>query len=171
MSEKIQIHPVSNKEEYNCCLTIRKKVFVEEQGVPKEAEIDSHEKIALHFLAFYDDKPAATGRFRIKTGFVKFERIATLPEFRGKGVASMLMKAMQSDSVSKHPDFLPLMHAQISAISFYLKLGWMAIGKIFVEDGIEHKMMILPPKEASNLVCLSDPKTEQSILDYFASKP
>ncbi|MCB1110113.1 MAG: GNAT family N-acetyltransferase [Chlamydiia bacterium] len=82
-----------------------------------------YEKEETHFLATYEGEPAGSGRFRFKGGLVKFERVATLKKFRGKGVASALMDLMEKRAKMKHSDYLPFMHAQVDAIPFYLKQG------------------------------------------------
>ena len=82
----ITIKKVQTKKEYEIYLMIRKAVFIEEQYVPKDQEIDSFENSSIHFLAYYNKTPAGTGRLRIKEHCIKFERIATLKAFRGKGV-------------------------------------------------------------------------------------
>jgi predicted GNAT family N-acyltransferase len=166
----IEVRKVSSAEDYENCLRIRRKVFIEGMNVPEEHEIDAYEKEATHFLALYRDTPAATGRIRLKKGFVKFERIATLLEFRGKGLASALMEAMQQEALEQYPTYLPAMHAQVSALSFYLKLGWVTVGAVFEEAGIDHQVMILPPQDGSKLRCLTDPATPQPILDYLKSQ-
>ena len=164
--KKIQIFHVLNDSDYAYCVAIRKSVFIEEQGVPEDVEIE-YEKESHHFLALYEDVPAATGRYRPKKGFVKSERVATLKAFRGKGIARALMQSMQTDCLNKYPDYLPIMHAQISAISFYLKLGWIALGELFQEANIDHQLMIFPPEDSSRLKCLTDPNTPQLIRAYF----
>ncbi|WP_420422327.1 GNAT family N-acetyltransferase [Simkania sp.] len=166
----IEVRIVSSAEDYEKCLLIRRKVFIEGMDVPEEHEIDAYEEEATHFLALYEDMPAATGRIRIKKGFVKFERIATLSEFRGKGLASALMEAMQEEALEHYSAYLPAMHAQVSAISFYLKLGWVAVGDVFEEAGIDHQVMVLLPQDISKLKCLSDPETPKAILDYLKSQ-
>jgi len=163
----IEIKFVDSEEDYQKCLAIRRKVFIEGMNVSEQHEIDAYEKKSHHFLALYDDIPASTGRYRLKKGFAKFERIATLSEFRGKGIASQLMQVMQADAQKRYPDYLPAMHAQVTAVPFYLKLGWVIIGDIFIEADIEHQVMVLLPKDLSNLKCLTDPQTPKPILDYL----
>lgn len=164
----ITVKHVQTEDDYQQCLDIRRKVFIEEQNISERDEVDSYEKEALHFLATLNAKPVATGRIRIKGSFMKFERVATLKEARGKGIASALMKEMERVSSEKHPAYLMAMHAQTSAIPFYLKLGWVAVGPIFVEAEIEHQLMIFPPKNNEELKCLSDPECPQAVLDYFS---
>jgi len=136
-------------EEYPLCLKIRRQVFIEEQGVDEAIEIDAHEKEAIYFLARIEGVPVATGRFRVKGPHVKFERVATLPSYRGQGIATRLMEAMQKVVTNKYPELTPLMHSQKEVIPFYEKLGWEVAGEPFVEAEIEHQMMVL----ASGFCC------------------
>ncbi|QVL57617.1 MAG: GNAT family N-acetyltransferase [Simkaniaceae bacterium] len=138
----IIVKRVKTEEDYQTCLMIRRKVFVEGQKVPEREEIDAFEKTSIHFLAFYENEPAATGRLRVEKTFVKFERIATLEMFRGRGIASKLMQEMQRVAQKDYPIYQMMMHAQTEAIPFYLKLGWRPNGERFYEAGIEHQKMI-----------------------------
>lgn len=81
----ITIKKVQTKKEYEICLMIRNAVFVEELHT-RDQEIDSFENSFIHFLAYYNNNPAGTGRLRIKEHCIKFERIAILKAFRGKGI-------------------------------------------------------------------------------------
>lgn len=66
---------------------IRKKVFVEEQGVPLENEIDQYETIATHVIGYdQNNVPFATGRLRPIANGVKVERVAILASHRKKGM-------------------------------------------------------------------------------------
>ena len=138
----IKIKQINTDEDFKTCLMIRHKVFCKEQNVPKEIEVDKYEKESIHFLAFFDQKPAATGRLRIVNNKVKFERIATLEEYRGKGVATKLMRHMEQFAKEKYPSNQMTLDAQTTALTFYLKLGWSPIGECFYEANIEHQKMI-----------------------------
>jgi predicted GNAT family N-acyltransferase len=139
-----QVVRVTTAEAMGQALAIRRKVFVEEQGVPAELEV-AHESEATAFLAVVDGTPLGTGRFRPFGAKLKFERIATLPASRGLGIASALMAAMEAAAAAEHPHLLPYMHAQISAACFYLKLGWTVVGEPFTEAGIAHVEMVKAP--------------------------
>lgn len=141
----VQIIPVTNEEQYRQSLAIRTEVFVVEQKVSIELEVDEYEKICEHFLCLNDDEPVATGRLRKKGWLVKFERIATVKKYRGNNYGVVLMRAMQEHAARKYPDLLPYMHAQTSAAGFYDKLGWARIGEKFFEADIEHFAMVLLP--------------------------
>ena len=129
----IEIREVGTDQEWQEYINIRHVVFIQEQDVPEEDEIDVYEKESTHFIATFDGQPAGTGRFRFKGGLIKFERIATLKKSRGKGVASAIMDFMEKRAKIKHSDYLPTMHAQVDVVSLYLERGWISIGKIFGE--------------------------------------
>lgn len=136
---------LSTEADYHRALFIRRSVFILEQGVPEEIEIDEYESSSIHFLTVDSNGSAiATGRLRTKDSFIKFERIATLKEFRGMGVGQNLMGEMIRYARENYAGLTPFMHSQSSAVSFYEKLGWVTQGPIFFEAGISHQAMILP---------------------------
>ncbi len=74
------------------CFYIRKKVFVEEQGVPEESEIDQYESESIHLIGYDNGQPVATARIRpINETTVKIERVAVIKSHRGQGMGKMLM--------------------------------------------------------------------------------
>ncbi len=139
----IKVKLVSTDSEYESVLAIRREVFIEEQNVPEDIEIDEYETTSDHFLVLVDDEPAGCGRMRIKDSYAKFERIATLKEFRGQGIGRELMKFMMNHANVKFPHALPYMHSQADAVPFYQKLGWTTQGDVFDEANIPHQTMIL----------------------------
>jgi predicted GNAT family N-acyltransferase len=140
MSE-FQIKVVTTENDYQAVLKIRREVFVAEQGVPEELEIDENEKKATYFLLICSGQAMATGRIRVKDGILKFERVATLAQARGRGLGRALMKFMQEYGNLNFPDLPQVLNAQMSAITFYEKLGWIAEGPVFDEAGILHRKM------------------------------
>lgn len=132
-----------NSSAYNDVLDIRKKVFVEEQKIPLDLEIDETESEAIYFLTYADGIPAATGRLREYGKYIKFERIATLKEWRGKGVGRNLMEAMLDYAKKNFGDKVPYMHSQESAVAFYERLGWRKSGAPFMEADIPHQAMTI----------------------------
>ncbi|NGX38413.1 MAG: putative N-acetyltransferase YjcF [Chlamydiae bacterium] len=161
---------IQTPEEYEISLKIRHEVFIEEQGVPKEIEIDPFENSGENFLLFYQDDPVGVGRYKIKQGLAKFERVAILKSVRGRGLGRILMEALESDAANRFPGYLQAMQAQYSAIPFYEKLGWVQIGEIFHEAGIVHRWMVKPPKDPKSLVCLHDPAVPTVILKYLKGR-
>ena len=125
---------------------VRREVFILEQGVPEELEIDEHDPTALHVLTYSGINCIGTARLVINSDQSgQIGRMAILRPFRNQGLGRQMMKALIETAKSKGILHLTL-HAQVSAIPFYEKLGFMADGPTYMEAGIPHRnmMMVLP---------------------------
>ncbi|MEK6958812.1 MAG: GNAT family N-acetyltransferase [archaeon] len=122
------------------CYSIRQIVFIEEQKVPKELERDGKDDAAIHFLALEGDVPAGTVRLTLIGRNGKLQRLAVLKEFRGKGIAKQIVKALEKEALAQGLEKIT-MHSQSHAKGFYEKLGYEVSGKEFMEAGIPHVPM------------------------------
>ncbi|MCM3595174.1 GNAT family N-acetyltransferase [Metabacillus idriensis] len=133
---------VKSDEELQDAYDVRTKVFVEEQQVPEEEEIDQFEREASHVVLYDGDKPVGAGRFRILNGIGKIERICVLPDYRSKGAGKIIMEKLEEIAASKEMQTLKL-NAQTHAEPFYEKLGYNTISKeTFLDAGIPHVTMV-----------------------------
>ena len=136
--------PDASSQAYQICVEIRRKVFVDGQAVPIEIEFDGLDTDAEHFLAFGDgDEPPValgTARMRIVDGAAKAERIAVLEEARGSGVGRALVESIEFHARQEGLRSVRL-DAQVQAAGFYKKLGYLAEGEVFIEAGIDHRLM------------------------------
>ncbi len=127
------------------CLQIRKKVFVEEQGVPEEIEADEHDASAHHYLAIQNEadkqNPIATARWRTTDKGIKLERFAVLKPYRNAGLGTIILQEILKDIIPLNKEIY--LHAQESAVNFYLKHGFVISGDTFYEANIKHFKMIL----------------------------
>ncbi len=139
--KSMDVQIISNEQQLNDAFTIRKKVFVEEQQVPPEEEIDALESEATHFVLYINEEPAGAGRFRTVDGYGKIERICVLKDFRGTGAGNAIMKKIESFARKEGLKRLKL-NAQIQAIPFYSKLGYKVVSEEFLDAGIPHKTMV-----------------------------
>ena len=121
-------------------LEIRRKVFVEEQGVPPEAEYDELDGSSCHVLASVDGAAAGYGRVVFEEAGVRFTRIAVLRCRRGLGVGRTVVLAMLRCARKEYAKCVYL-HSQLDAVGFYKKLGFSEYGEIFYEAGIPHISM------------------------------
>jgi predicted GNAT family N-acyltransferase len=123
--------------------SIRKRVFIDEQGVPESMEIDDFDPIAQHALAYLRDDCIATARLiALSEQEGQIGRMAVLPANRRQGIGGQLLSALLGSS--KTHGFTQLkLHAQLSAIPFYAQFGFIAQGGIYDEAGIAHRDMIL----------------------------
>ncbi|QHE61029.1 GNAT family N-acetyltransferase [Rossellomorea vietnamensis] len=119
---------------------IRKTVFVEEQQVPLEEEIDEYENDSTHFVLYDQNKAVGAGRFRILDGVGKVERICVLKSIRGKGAGRTLMLGIE-EYAKRQPLSQLKLNAQTYAIPFYEGLGYQVTSEEFLDAGIPHKTM------------------------------
>lgn len=132
---------VENQKELEDAYTIRKIVFVDEQNVPLEEEIDQFEDEATHFVMYQEGLPIGAGRFRFVDGYGKVERICVLKDARKTGAGKEIMKEIEAHASKKRIQKLKL-NAQTHAIPFYAGLGYEVVSEEFMDAGIPHKTMI-----------------------------
>jgi YbgC/YbaW family acyl-CoA thioester hydrolase len=122
---------------------IRTEVFVQEQRIPIEMEWDEADATCLHAVARNRFGVAlATGRLLEHVpGVAKIGRMAVLRSMRGSGVGREVLEAlMKKARESGYREVL--LHAQLSAVGFYLRLGFTQRGAVFEEAGIGHVEMV-----------------------------
>lgn len=131
---------VENEQELQDSYFVRKTVFVEEQNVSVEEEIDEHEESATHFVLYNSATPIGAGRFRMLDGIGKVERICVLKDYRGTGAGKVVMNGIEQFACNQGIESLKL-NAQTHAIPFYSKLGYEVVSEEFLDAGIPHKTM------------------------------
>ncbi|MBU2500877.1 GNAT family N-acetyltransferase [bacterium] len=126
-------------------MVVRGIVFIEEQGVDWEGEIDGFEESAIHVLGEVDGQPVASGRLRLLDGgWAKLERIAVRPRWRGRGIARRMVAFLLEEGARRGADRYKL-HAQVHLEAFYRDLGFTREGEVFDECGIDHVLMLRGP--------------------------
>ncbi len=132
----------STPEDVLKVMVVRGIVFIEEQNVDWEGEIDEFEDTSLHILGECDGQPVATGRLReVEGGWFKLERIAVRPRWRGRGFARGMVRQLLDAAEERGATRLK-MHAQVYLEDFYRDFGFHREGPVFDECGIEHILMI-----------------------------
>ena len=121
---------------------IRFAVFVHEQRVPADLEMDERDAECVHILAFVDGEPVGTGRIDIeKDG--KIGRVAVLAAARRHGVGRAVMEHLHE--IARRGGLSHVWcHAQVAAVPFYERLGYRVVGEVFDEAGIGHVRMERP---------------------------
>jgi len=118
---------------------IRFTVFVDEQRVPAEIEMDEHDASSIHALAFAEGRAVGTGRLLVD-GHIG--RMAVLKEWRGRGVGRALLRAL-IDAARRRGDKDVVLNSQVHALGFYGAEGFEAEGPVYEEAGIPHQVMRL----------------------------
>ena len=116
---------------------IRFEVFVEEQGVPAESEIDDHDPLSIHAIAWSDGQAAACGRL-LPDGHIG--RMAVRKAWRGQGVGALVMQHLMERALQRG-DREVVLSAQTHAIGFYEKFGFIAEGNEYLDCDIPHRDM------------------------------
>jgi len=117
--------------------SIRLRVFVEEQRVPAEIELDEHDAKSLHALAYLEGRAVGTGRL-LPDGHIG--RMAVLREARARGVGSAMLGRLVEEAARRGLRELAL-SAQTHAIPFYRRHGFSPQGEVYEEAGILHQDM------------------------------
>tara|TARA_B100000768_G_C11252779_1_gene364901 strand:+ start:549 stop:989 length:441 start_codon:yes stop_codon:yes gene_type:complete len=121
---------------------IRRSVFIKEQLVPEALEWDDWDNKAKHILLIFNKTPIGCARLIYIDQIVRLERMAIIKSKRNQGFGSKLVYEIIRIAKNKNIKKV-IISAQIQALSFYQKIGFIAEGKIFKEAGIKHKKMVL----------------------------
>jgi predicted GNAT family N-acyltransferase len=136
----MKITVAENSLQQQDAFQVRTLVFVEEQQVPAELEIDELENDGIHFVGYEEDVPGAAARMRFVDDYAKLERICILKDFRGKHYGNDLVWAMEEEAKKRGMKKAKL-NAQTRAIPFYERLGYTVVSDEFMDAGIPHKTM------------------------------
>ncbi len=130
-------------KDHETCFALRHQVFVGEQDVPFEEEIDDLDKIATHLLATIDGTPAGTARVVYHHDVAKIGRVCVLKSARGTGLGAKLIKAAVQIAKEQPGITKAKLGAQLQALGFYEKLGFSVYGPVYLDARIEHRDMVL----------------------------
>lgn len=119
---------------------IRKVVFMDEQKVSFEDEFDLLEKERIPFVVYDGSKPIATARLNIQKEYTKIERVCVLKEYRNKGIGELLMNYLLELCKRQYITEV-IISAQLQALGFYEKLGFVKFGDQFLDANIPHYKM------------------------------
>lgn len=125
------------------CRALRRRVFIEEQGVSEADEIDDQDEAAIHLLATVAGTPMGTARLILKGDTGKIGRVCVLASARGTGLGVALMKAAIAELRRVPAVRQAKLGAQTHALGFYEKLGFVAVGPVYEDAGIPHRDMVM----------------------------
>lgn len=119
-------------------MPLRERVFVVEQGVPADMELDEFDAVSCHALGLSPaGEVVATGRL-LPDGHIG--RMAVDAAWRGRGLGGRILEHLVEEAWRRGLDEV-MLNAQISAIAFYLRHGFEAEGETFMDAGIVHRAM------------------------------
>jgi predicted GNAT family N-acyltransferase len=119
---------------------LRREVFVVEQGVPPELEIDELDPDATHLVAILGEAVVGTLRILQHEGAAKIGRVAVRAAVRRTGIGGRLMQ--RAAELARERGFAEIvLYAQVTVAGFYRRLGYVEEGEPFEEAGIPHIAM------------------------------
>lgn len=118
---------------------VRFAVFVEEQRIPAELELDDQDPKCLHCVAWMGDEAVATGRL-LPDGHIG--RMAVLARLRGSGIGARVLLALVEQARLRGHAAVAL-SAQVPVLGFYARYGFVPEGDVYDEVGIAHQAMRL----------------------------
>ena len=134
---------LKSKEELNLGFALRIEVFVREQKVPIELELDEkdHSENTVHIGYFHDDNLIGVARLiDMDKDVIHIGRVVIDKEYRGQGIGRELIIGCENiaQQILKRKTIIEL-SAQIQAENFYKSLGYNRVNdKIYLDAGIEH---------------------------------
>ncbi len=140
-ASRLKVIAIETPADMQRAFAIRRRVFIEEQRVPEEIEMDGDDSHAFHALAIFDGNPVGCGRM-VEQGAseVKIGRMAVIADFRKTGVGAGILRFL-IDRARLRGFRKATLHAQLTAEGFYLKQGFISVGGVFDEAGIAHRRM------------------------------
>ncbi|MBU0713359.1 GNAT family N-acetyltransferase [bacterium] len=127
---------------------VRGIVFIDEQKVPYDIEMDEYEYSSLHVLGEIDGEPVAAGRLRFINEWAKLERIAVRKEYRNRGYGHDIVEFMLA--VAREKSYHKFkMHAQAHLRDYYARHGFKTQGGKFKEADINHYLMTMEDSDSN----------------------
>lgn len=139
----MEIFKITDVADLEKAFSIRKEVFVEEQHVPIEEEIDAYDTLdgeCEHVLLTKDGQAVGTGRVRLVDDYGKIQRVAIRLTERKHGYGKVIIQKLEELAAARGATKAKL-DAQVHAIGFYEKLGYTVQSDVFMDAGIEHVLM------------------------------
>ena len=146
--EELTVKLVETEEEMEGALSVRFRVFVAEQQVPMDEELDEFDSSATHAIVLSQGEVVATGRivYGNEDSAARIGRMAVDMEWRRKGLGGRLLTFLEEEAASRGVSTY-ILNAQEYVKQFYANHGYVERGENFLEADIVH---ILMRKEAGH---------------------
>jgi tRNA(adenine34) deaminase len=137
MKPEFKIKTASWPDDMATLKAIRFEVFVDEQKVPADEEVDAFDPLSIHAIAWTNGAAAACGRL-LPDGHIG--RMAVRQAFRGQGVGALVLLHL-IERARQRGDREVVLSAQTHALGFYEKFGFVAEGGEYLDCNIPHRDM------------------------------
>ena len=138
---QVMVAVAQTQQDFFRLIRLREEVFVLEQKIPLEIELDTDDERALHVIALVDQQVVGTARLVTSGGSGRIGRMAVRQTWRRRQIGRALMDELLRQAVKGRLTTLGL-HAQEQAAEFYRKMGFQEEGIPFTEGGIPHRKMV-----------------------------
>ncbi|XXF81618.1 GNAT family N-acetyltransferase [Myxococcaceae bacterium GXIMD 01537] len=146
--QPVTIAQIQTEADLMQALAIREVVFIEEQHVPEGIERDAEDAKAYHVLAFQAGHAIGTGRLVMlpqpppgqQGTWAQVGRMAVLQAHRKAKVGTLLLTTLEDEARRRGVGGI-MLHSQLYALEFYKRHGYVPVGAVFEEAGIEHLEM------------------------------
>ena len=137
----LDIRFTQNNKDMLSCLDLRRTVFIEEQNVPENEEVDGDDPDCDHILFTVSDIPVGAARLKYYNDFIKVQRVCVLKNYRGQGIGSKIINFIIRHVEKNDIRSSVRLGSQIHALEFYKRLGFIEFGEEYLDAGILHKDM------------------------------
>lgn len=137
----LHFHRVKSRSQLIQCFLLRTEVFIMEQKVPANEEIDQLDATADHFLVQDEQTTIACCRAMVHDHEAKIGRFCVKAIHRGQGIGAQLLQFAETSLSRRYPIHRFYLSAQVSAIPFYEKQGYRAYGDLYLDANIPHRWM------------------------------
>ncbi len=142
---EVKVKLVETERELEGAINVRMRVFVAEQQIPAEVELDEADATATHAIALHEGQTVGTGRMLVSEedseGTCRIGRMAVDREWRRHGVGGQILEFLE-DRARLQGFTNCLLHAQEYAKAFYAAHGYQERGEMFLEVDIPHVEMV-----------------------------
>ena len=143
--DDIVVKLVETGAELEGAINVRMRVFVVEQQIPPEEELDDADATATHAIALHGGQVVGTGRMLVVAGDAegtcRIGRMAVDQQWRRHGVGGKILEFLE-DQARQQGLTQCLLHAQEYVKAFYAGQGYGERGQVFMEAGIPHVEMV-----------------------------
>ncbi len=136
--ESFTVRLVKTEQELEAAIGVRFRVFVDEQSIPAEEELDDADATATHAIALHERQVVGTGRLmKQDAGTAIIGRMAVDLEWRRHGVGGLILKHLEDVARSMGMS-RSVLHSQEYVKAFYASQGYVEHGEVFLEVEIPH---------------------------------
>jgi ElaA protein len=134
---------IAETRDITLCRSLRRTVFIDEQGVSEADELDDLDEVAIHLVAREDGQAVGSARLLVQAEVGKIGRVCVLAPLRGRGIGAALIRHAVHRFQAVAGVKRVKLGAQTHALGFYQALGFHPVGEVYDDAGIAHRDMIL----------------------------